>query len=131
MDEDQLNIPIIVFIQIMVTVSEKNTCFEETEASHFAKLGVMCLTIENVLGYAFGQVIKRGLVARLVWVGGGGGGVGGRDVGVGGEGRLVVGDKGDGVGVHLRGCGGRRGGVDGGQWPEGVGREGLEREREQ
>ena len=29
MDEDQLNIPIIVFIQIMVTVSEKNTCFEE------------------------------------------------------------------------------------------------------
>ena len=57
MDEDQVNIPIIVFIQIIVTVSEKILALEE-EDSHFAKLGVMCLTIENVLGYAFGQVIK-------------------------------------------------------------------------
>ena len=46
-------------------------------------------------------------------------------MGVGGEGRLGVGDKGSGVSVHLGGAGGRGGGVDGGRRPECGGREGL------
>lgn len=80
------------------------------------------LTIENVLGYTFSQVVKRRLVTGLVRQRGGGGGGGEMGgvmrVSVRGE-WLGTGDKGGRVGVHLRGRGGR---VHCGGWPEGVSR---------